>query len=62
MRRRITDAHPSGAGLRRFNNVAGDVVLLPVSVSRQTTDKTKGPVFRLSLSLLFNAWQFPTLT
>ena len=62
MSRRITDAPPSGAGLRRFNSVAGDVVLLPVSVSRQTTDKTKGPVFRLSLSLLFNAWQFPTLT
>ena len=31
---------------------------------RQTTDNTKakGPVFRLSLSLLFDAWQFPTLT
>ena len=31
------------------------------SAHRQTTDKTKGPVFRLSLSLLFDAWQFPTL-
>ena len=28
---------------------------------RQTTDKTKGPVFRPGLPLLFDAWQFPTL-
>ena len=31
------------------------------SAHRQTTDKTKGPVFRPGLSLLFDAWQFPTL-
>ena len=30
--------------------------------SGRVTHKTKGPVFRPGLSLLFDAWQFPTLT
>ncbi|WP_347291749.1 hypothetical protein, partial [Kluyvera georgiana] len=43
-------AHPSGWAFS-----------LPESALRQTTDKTKGPVFRLSLLFLFDVWQFPTL-
>ncbi|MGV4126248.1 hypothetical protein, partial [Citrobacter freundii] len=37
---------------------------LPADLSssgERSTDKTKGPVFRPGLSLLFDAWQFPTL-
>ena len=52
---------PSGPLLRNVQIRSRRICPTPESAHRQTTDKTKGPVFRLSLSLLFDAWQFPTL-
>ena len=52
---------PSGPLLRNVQIRSRRICPGWESVHRQTTDKTKGPVFRLSLSLLFDAWQFPTL-
>ncbi len=52
---------PSGP-LRRNVQIRSRRICPPQeSTHRQTTDKTKGPVFRPGLSLLFDAWQFPTL-
>ena len=52
---------PSGPLLRNVQIRSRRICPGQESAHRQTTDKTKGPVFRLSLSLLFDAWQFPTL-
>ena len=52
---------PSGPLLRNVQIRSRRICPPQESTHRQTTDKTKGPVFRLSLSLLFDAWQFPTL-
>ena len=52
---------PSGPLLRNVQIRSRRICPPQESAHRQTTDKTKGPVFRLSLSLLFDAWQFPTL-
>ena len=52
---------PSGPLLRNVQIRSRRICPTQESVHRQTTDKTKGPAFRLSLSLLFDVWQFPTL-
>ena len=52
---------PSGPLLRNVQIRSRRICPTQESVHRQTTDKTKGPVFRLSLLFLFDAWQFPTL-
>ena len=52
---------PSGPLLRNVQIRSRRICPPQESAHRQTTDKTKGPVFRPGLSLLFDAWQFPTL-
>ncbi len=52
---------PSGPLLRNVQIRSRRICPTRESVHRQTTDKTKGPVFRLSLLFLFDVWQFPTL-
>ncbi len=58
---------PSGPLLRNVQIRSRRICPPQESAHRQTTDKTKGPVFRLSLSLLFDAgssllaWGDPTL-
>ena len=52
---------PSGPLLRNVQIRSRRICPPQESTHRQTTDKTKGPVFRPGLSLLFDAWQFPTL-
>ena len=52
---------PSGPLLRNVQIRTRRICPPQESTHRQTTDKTKGPVFRPGLSLLFDAWQFPTL-
>jgi hypothetical protein len=42
--------HPPGRCCATFKSAPGGFVPTPESAHRQTTDKTKGPVFRLSLS------------
>ncbi len=42
--------HPTGRCCATFKSAPGGFVPTPESAHRQTTDKTKGPVFRLSLS------------
>ncbi len=41
--------HPTGRCCATFKSAPGGFVPTPESAHRQTTDKTKGPVFRLSL-------------
>ncbi|WP_275213834.1 hypothetical protein, partial [Citrobacter freundii] len=52
---------PSGPLLRNVQIRSRRICPPQESAHRQTSDKTKGPVFRPGLSLLFDAWQFPTL-
>ncbi len=52
---------PSGPLLRNVQIRSRRICPPQESAHRQTTDKTKGPVFRPGLSLLFDARQFPTL-
>ncbi len=52
---------PSGPLLRNVQIRSRRICPPQESTHRQTTDRTKGPVFRPGLSLLFDAWQFPTL-
>ncbi len=52
---------PSGPLLRNVQIRSRRICPTQESAHRQTTDKTKGPVFRLSLLFLFDVWQFPTL-
>ena len=52
---------PSGPLLRNVQIRSRRICPPLESAHRQTTHKTKGPVFRPGLSLLFDAWQFPTL-
>ncbi len=52
---------PSGPLLRNVQIRSRRICPPQESAHRQTTHKTKGPVFRPGLSLLFDAWQFPTL-
>ena len=52
---------PSGPLLRNVQIRSRRICPPQESAHRQTTDKTKGPVFRPGLLLLFDAWQFPTL-
>ena len=44
-----SDRHPPGRCCATFKSAPGGFVPTPESAHRQTTNKTKGPVFRLSL-------------
>ncbi len=52
---------PSGPLLRNVQIRSRRICPGWESVHRQTSNKTKGPVFRLSLMFYLMPWQFPTL-
>ncbi len=52
---------PPGRCCATFKSAPGGFVLLRRALTDRPQIKQKGPVFRPGLSLLFDAWQFPTL-